>query len=294
LRDRAEGKSSRGDDTRSDTDNDEEVDEEDPGKQPTDDGSSPTSMEYGKRKNKSNKTGTKVVLQEQESFFTDNWKTQSKMRKKEKGKSPRPAVASANSGRSATSRDIMDDVDLVLGGDTDDSEEEEDSRRWYGRKDNNDDMTVRVGRHALPRFESLLGEDEGMDELLSVERNDDGREGDRSSSRSMGRQDEVDDGGGDGGGEDDLRRRKKKKKRGGGSSNMSDEVEEEEDVVAESKKEKDKKPKKEKKEKKKKKKKKPVRPRPPSPEEEVVPVTGAAANTVRMDSNFIDDDWDSD
>ena len=46
--------------------------------------------------------------------------------------------------------------------------------------------------------------------------------------------------------------------------------------------------------KKKKKKKKKKGPRPPSPIDEPVPMTGASANTVRMDSNFMNDDWDSD
>ena len=222
------------------------------------------------------------MLQEQESFFTDNWKTQSKIKKikKEKSKSPRPTAASGGGG-SAVGRGIMDDVDFVLGGDTDDSEEEEDRRKSYGsrKEDDNDETTVRVGRHVLPRFESLLGEDVGIEELLSVGRKDKNEEEGKDSRRASSRR--------------DASRR--------GASKTSAE---EDGVVVESKMEtggrsslndgRKKLPKVKKEKKKKQKKKKPIRPRPPSPEKEVAPVTGAAANAVRMDSNFIDDDWDSD
>ena len=251
------------------------------------------------RREKSKTTGTKVDLQSHDSFFGDNWKTQSKIRKK-MGKSP-----GGNGNRNhinGISNGIMDDIDLVLG-DSDTGSDDNDgdaeynshtkrhSRGGGSSKYDNDEDVVKVGRHALPRFESLLGDDEFSNEadtMVSNGRNsrngndgndrNDGNDGNEERKRAEEVEEERERG---------RRRKKKKKKEQSGASKIN----EEEDMGRDEGKSEEQPRKKVKKKKKKKKKK---GPRPPSPIDEPVPMTGASANTVRMDSNFMNDDWDSD
>jgi len=245
------------------------------------------------RREKSKTTGTKVDLQSHDSFFGDNWKTQSKIRKK-MGKSP-----GGNGNRNhinGISNGIMDDIDLVLG-DSDTGSDDNDgdaeynshtkrhSRGGGSSKYDNDEDVVKVGRHALPRFESLLGDDEFSNEadtMVSNGRNsrngNDGNDGNEERKRAEEVEEEREKG---------RRRKKKKKKEQSGASKIN----EEEDMGRDEGKSEEQPRKKVKKKKKKKKKK---GPRPPSPIDEPVPMTGASANTVRMDSNFMNDDWDSD
>jgi hypothetical protein len=251
-------------------------------------------------------TGTKVELQTHDSFFTDNWKTQSKLRK-QMGKSPHNKQGKYGGTGNGS---IMDDVDLVLG-DSDSNSDDEDLNRSGRRRTSrgastkyDDEDVVKVGRHALPRFESLLGNDDAdnnnarLDDMLQkvvVVKTNERKTSDEEDERVK-------------------RRKKKKEKKKSKSKNKSmsistssassktqdtarelegekNEEEAKRRVVDEGKSAEE--PSRRSKEKKKKKKKKKKKaPRPPSPQEENV--TGPSANTVRMDSNFVDDDWDSD
>ena len=193
------------------------------------------------------------------------------------GKSPMTGNLNVRKGR----RGIIDDVDDILDEYSGSDEEENYQRhRGFSQKhgDEDDGRSVKVGRHVLPRFESLLASDDedglgSIDNLLSSETNNNSSDNINNSdkkrvvskkkkSKKTSDESKMDS--------DDRHRHESY----GGSSSKT------EDVVIKTK------------VKRKKKKKKIKKPRPPSPEP--TPMTGASANTVRMDSNFVDDDWDSD
>jgi hypothetical protein len=259
------------------------------------------------RKPKPNETGTRLELQSHNDFFGDNWKTQSKLRKKMGNKSSRAGVRAGERGngeRGHGGRGMVDDVDDILdeysGSEEEDGSNYRRSSQSSGRKYNDDEedgTNVKVGRHVLPRFESLLASDDerdhNIDDVLGNGMGDINMGTAQTDSHSS----------------TDKSHKKKKSHgknrhtksrsnkhhesktedlgRNGGSSKTQDAGEEEKSSVGEEKK---------KMVKKKKKKKKSKKPRPPSPMEEPreEPLVGASANTVRMDSNFLQDDWDSD
>ena len=252
------------------------------------------------RKPKPNGTGTRLELQSHNDFFGDNWKTQSKLRKKMGNKSSR---ASVRAERGNVGRGRVDDVDDILDEYSGSEEEDGSNHRRHsqssGQKyndDEEDDTSVKVGRHVLPRFESLLASDDerdhSIDDVLGNGMGDinlgtaqiDSHSTDKShkKKKSHGKNRHTKS-------RSNNHHESKTEDRGrnGGSSKTQDAGEEEKSSVGEEKK---------KMVKKKKKKKKSKKPRPPSPMEEPMkePVVGASANTVRMDSNFLQDDWDSD